>query len=67
MSDRDEMTPPLDHLPPREERDDATNVPQPKHPDTGGNAGGSRVSPETAAEPDKPDRHGIDKLPPTGR
>ncbi|QEV99335.1 hypothetical protein F6J84_03885 [Microbacterium caowuchunii] len=27
----------------------------------------SRVSPTTAAEPPEPNRHGVDKLPPTGR
>jgi len=67
MSDRDDIRQPLDHLPPQEERDDARDVEQPHYPDTGGSEGESRVSPETAAEPDRPNRHGVDKLPPTGR
>ncbi|MDT0180713.1 hypothetical protein AB0P19_11535 [Microbacterium oleivorans] len=29
--------------------------------------GGSAASPATAAEPDEPNRHGVAKLPPTGR
>lgn len=28
---------------------------------------GDGVSPDTAAEPEAPNRHGVDKLPPTGR
>ncbi|HEX5857248.1 MAG TPA: hypothetical protein VFY91_03990 [Microbacterium sp.] len=67
MSDRDHIKQPLDHLPPQEERDKADETDQPGYPDTGGPSGDSSVSPETAAEPDKPNRHGMDKLPPTGR
>ena len=57
----------LDHLPPADERDDAGEIERPQFPDAGGPAGTSPVSPETAAEPEKPDRHGVDKLPPTDR
>lgn len=67
MSDRDDIRQPLDHLPPLEERDPAVEIDEPHYPDTGGNAGTSGVSPDTAAEPDAPNRHGVDKLPPTGR
>jgi len=63
MTDRDDIREPLDHLPPRDERDPASEIDEPHYP---GNApeGGSPMSPETAAEPDKPARHGVDKLPP---
>lgn len=67
MSDRDDIRQPLDHLPPREERDEAIDREQPDYPGTEGFADQSPVNPETAAEPDKPNRHGVDKLPPTGR
>lgn len=66
MSDSDDIKQPLDHLPPKE-RDDGTVEPQaPEYPDTGKPAAGeSPASPETAAEPDKPARHGVAKLPPS--
>lgn len=67
MTDRDDATQPLDHLPPAEEREDGTGSEDRQFPDAGEPAGGSPVSPETAAEPDKPNRHGVDKLPPSGR
>jgi len=67
MSDRHDAKQPLDHLPPVDERDDAIEIDEPHFPDAGGSAGRSPVSPETAAEPEKPHRHGVDKLPPTGR
>ena len=67
MSDRNDIRQPLDHLPPDEARDDTNDVEQPHYPGAEGVAGGSPVAPETAAEPEKPDRHGVDKLPPTGR
>ena len=54
MSDRDDIKQPLDHLEPKEERDRAIEIEEPSYPDT-------------AAEPDKPDRHGVAKLPPTSR
>ncbi|WP_188756218.1 hypothetical protein [Microbacterium album] len=65
MSNRDDIKQPLDHLPPKEERDDDA-VEQPQYPDSGAPAGGSSVSPETAAEPTEPDRHGLDGLPRQG-
>ena len=68
MSDDREIKKPLDHLPPRDERPDGDQESeQLEYPDTGGGHGGSAVSPATAAEPDEPRRHGVDKLPPTGR
>lgn len=67
MSNPDDIKQPLDHLPPLEERDRAIEIEEPQYPDTGGSVGGSPVSPETAAEPEKPNRHGADKLPPTSR
>ncbi|MGC5171409.1 hypothetical protein ACLQ2Q_12230 [Microbacterium sp. DT81.1] len=67
MNDRDDIKRPLDHLPPPEERDDAIDIEEPHYPDTGEATGGSPASPATAAEPDKPNRHGVDKLSPTGR
>ncbi|MCR2812775.1 hypothetical protein NQ166_01120 [Microbacterium sp. zg.Y1090] len=66
MSDRDDIKQPLDHLPPTDERDTAIEIDEPQYPDTG-SAPTDDVSPATAAEPGKPDRHGVDKLPPTGR
>ena len=48
----DDIKQPLDHLPPADEGDKAVEI---------------DVTPETAAEPDKPNRHGVDKLPPTSR
>ena len=67
MTDREDAKQPLDHLPPAEERDDEIGDDAPQFPDTDPPAGGSPVSPETAAEPEKPARHGVDKLPPTDR
>lgn len=64
MSDRDDIKKPLDHLPPKSERGDEAEIEQPEYPDTGGGRGTSAVSPDTAAEPDEPKRHGVDKLPP---
>ncbi|MCR2791810.1 hypothetical protein NQ156_01890 [Microbacterium sp. zg.Y625] len=66
MSDRDDIKQPLDHLPPADERDKAIEVEEPEYPDTG-HADTADVTPATAAEPGKPNRHGVDKLPPTGR
>lgn len=63
MSHRDEIKKPLDHLPPQDERDD---IDEPEYPDVGAPAGGSPVSPETAAEPEDPNRHGLDGLPRQG-
>ncbi len=59
---------PTDHLPPETERDadDSRTTSDPSYP-VDGPAETGGVSPETAAEPGRPDRHGLDKLPPTGR
>jgi hypothetical protein len=67
MSDRDDIRQPLDHLPPAEERDPLIEVDEPQYPGTGTPVADSPASPETAAEPDKAARHGVAKLPPTGR
>ena len=67
MSDRDDIRQPLDHLDPKNERDPSVEVEEPHYPDTGAPTGGSGVSPDTAAEPDEPARHGVAKLPPTSR
>lgn len=59
---------PTDHLPTASERatdDDRTTADRPYPVDGVVEPGG--VSPDTAAEPDRPDRHGVDKLPPTAR
>ncbi|WP_314649748.1 hypothetical protein [uncultured Microbacterium sp.] len=63
----DDIKQPLDHLPPQDERDKAVEVEEPSYPTSEAPAGHSAASPETAAEPDKPNRHGVDKLPPTSR
>lgn len=67
MTDRDDIKQPQDRLPPEEERDEEVEEEQPEYPDSGDVDGGSPVSPDTAAEPEKPNRHGIDKIPPRGR
>ncbi|MEU1972241.1 hypothetical protein ABZ477_11330 [Microbacterium sp. NPDC019599] len=67
MSDRHDPEQPLDHLPPQDERDDGTDLDQPDYPDVGAPVDEPDASPETAAEPDKPRVHGMDKLPPAGR
>jgi len=59
---------PTDHLPPADERadgDDRTTAGTPYPVEGAVDEGG--VSPDTAAEPEKPDRHGLDKLPPNAR
>jgi hypothetical protein len=56
---------PTDHLPPADERgrrDDRTTAAHPYPVDEVETTGG--VSPDTAAEPEKPARHGVDKLRP---
>lgn len=63
----DDIAQPLDHLPPREERDKAVEIDEPHYPTSEPPAAGSDVGPATAAEPGKPARHGVDKLPPTSR
>lgn len=67
MSNPDDIKQPLDHLPPLEERDKAIEVEEPSYPTSGSPTAPEQISPETAAEPDKPNRHGVDKLPPTSR
>lgn len=66
-TDRGDVAQPQDHLPPSDERDADADPDEPSYPDSGAPAGGSSVSPDTAAEPDKPKRHGVDRIPPTGR
>ncbi len=71
MSDADGMsTPenakkPLDHLPPQEEREEG-DIEEPQYPQAEAAPGGSPVSPETAAEPDEPGRHGLARPPQQG-
>lgn len=67
MSHPDDIKQPLDHLPPIEERDKAIEIDEPHYPTSESPTGPAHASPETAAEPDKPNRHGVDKLPPTSR
>ncbi len=67
MSNPENIRQPLDHLPPAEERDPAIEIEEPHYPTSETPHGGSHVSPDTAAEPDRPDRHGADKMPPGAR
>ena len=56
---------PTDHLPPAAERDaddERTTAGRPYPVEGAVEVGG--VSPDTAAEPDKADRHGMEKAPP---
>lgn len=57
----DDIKQPLDHLPPREERDKAIEIEEPHYPGADDPSGSSAVSPATAAEPDAPGRHGLAK------
>lgn len=61
----DHIKQPTDHLPPTSERDadDERTTAGEAYPDVAPTEQGG-VSPETAAEPDKPARHGVAKLPP---
>ena len=63
----DDIKQPLDHLPPLDERDKAVEIDEPSYPTSSEPAEDGSVSPDTAAEPGKPNRHGVDKLPPTSR
>lgn len=57
---------PTDHLPPaaeREKGDERTTAVGP-YPDGGAPDDPGGVSEDTAAEPEEPARHGVDKLPP---
>lgn len=67
MSESDDIRQPLDHLPKKEDRDRAIEIEEPSYPGTDSPRGASAASPATAAEPDEPARHGVAKLPPTGR
>ncbi|MFS0866247.1 hypothetical protein AB3M83_02800 [Microbacterium sp. 179-B 1A2 NHS] len=67
MTDSDDIKQPLDHLAPKEERDPAIEIEEPHYPGSDAPDGPSQVSPDTAAEPDEPARHGVAKLPPTSR
>ncbi|MBO0980775.1 hypothetical protein [Microbacterium sp. SD291] len=60
----DDITQPRDHLPPAEERDEATDGEEPGYPAADPPQAPEHASPATEAEPDKPKRHGVDKLPP---
>lgn len=62
----DDIKQPLDHLPPLEERDKAIEIEEPHYPGTDDPTGSSPVSPATAAEPESPGRHGLDKPPTSG-
>lgn len=64
MAHPDDIKQPLDHLPPLEERDKAIEIEEPSYPSSEAPTGPAHASPETAAEPGKPNRHGVDKLPP---
>ena len=56
---------PTDHLPPRDEREpDDERTTEQSYPGDEHGPGESGVSEDTAAEPDKPARHGVAKLPP---
>ncbi|WP_127818587.1 hypothetical protein [Microbacterium sp. CPCC 204701] len=66
MSHPDDIKQPLDHLPPQEERDMAVEIEEPQYPDTGGVDDSSAVRPATAAEPERPGRHGLDSPPTSG-
>lgn len=65
MTNESEPRRPTDHLPPREERaaDDDRTTADADHP-VDPPAGESGVNPDTAAEPEKPARHGVANLPP---
>jgi hypothetical protein len=57
---------PTDHLPPADERepdDERTTAGEP-YPGTGSTEDEGGVSPETAAEPERPLRHGVEGLSP---
>jgi hypothetical protein len=66
MSNRDDAKKPLDHLPPGDELEDQNETEQPAYPGAESPSGGSPVSPDTAAEPDEPGRHGLAKPPQQG-
>lgn len=66
MTGEDDIKQPLDHLPPKSERDPAIDIDEPSYPDTvGERKDASRVSPATAADPriGGTDRHQVDNRP----
>lgn len=66
MAHPDDIKQPLDHLPPLEDRDKALEIDEPAYPGADdAPSARSHASPATAAEPDKPNRHGAEKLPPS--
>ncbi len=67
MTDRDDIKQPMDHLPPKDDRDPGTEVEEPHYPGTEAPAGESSVSPATAADPriGDADRHDVDTMPPS--
>lgn len=64
MTSRDDARQPMDHLAPAEEHDPEQVPEEPDYLDDGAPDGGSPVSPATAAEPERPARHGVAKMPP---
>lgn len=67
MTNHDDIKQPLDHLPPQEERGDVGEADKPSYPTSEESpSSASSASPDTAAEPGEPNRHGLDKLPPSG-
>jgi len=65
MSEHPEPKQPTDHLPPLEEREpDDERTTSESYPGDDAPTEQSGVSEDTAAEPGKPARHGVDKLPP---
>jgi hypothetical protein len=65
MDDNKHIKQPTDHLPPADERepDDERTTADSPYPGVDAPVEGG-VSPETAAEPDRPMRHGAQGLPP---
>jgi len=66
MDDNKHVKQPTDHLPPADERDsddERTTAGEP-YPGAGSGDDEGGVSPETAAEPERPMRHGAQGLPP---
>lgn len=70
MNDQKAPKQPTDHLPPEDEREPgderstAHGYPDSTSPHDPERQGGGAVEEATAAEPTKPARHGVDKLPP---
>lgn len=64
MAHPDDIKQPHDHLPPIEERDEAAETEEPNYPTADPPTRPAHASPATEAEPEKPKRHGVEKLPP---